>query len=291
MKSMTGYGFGEAQSKKAVVTVEIQTINRKHLDIIINAPKKFMQLEQEIRQIISQEVSRGRITAFISITAEKSNNNTYSIDFERASDYYTCLNDLVNELELDEKITLGDLLKNNDIICTNEAEIPIESVKELILDATDTALEKVVETRSQEGLFIKNDIDTRFESINLSLSQIKSLLPVSIQRLKQKYQTTIKELLETDHLNQDRVLTEIGILTEKSDITEELVRLSSHLEQFQNISEEERSCGRPLDFILQEMLREASTMLVKSNDKDMSHLILEIKIELDKIREQIQNIE
>jgi uncharacterized protein (TIGR00255 family) len=290
VRSMTGYGRSEVMHKSGKITVEISSTNRKHLELSLGLPKEFSFLENEFREMAAQYVKRGRVQVFIGF--ELVNNKVeFYLDVELAKRYHDALQELSDELELEQEITLKDILSNEEVLTFEKTPFHGEELSEPLTKVYVEAFQSLVEMREREGTALQSDILKRLSMIELKVKEIQSLSPLAVQRYEQKLRKKISELLPAAEGNEDRVIREVAIMAERLDITEEIVRLLSHIEQFEKSMESEDSMGRLLDFLTQEMVREINTIASKSSELDISRLAVEVKNELDKIREQIQNIE
>ena len=291
IRSMTGYGRGESTSSLGIIVIEIHTINRKSLEINISNDRFFLVFDKDIRQLVAQKLSRGRINVSISYTPVESNEKEFSINYDLAKDYLAAARELENEFKLENSISVKDLMDHHDIVHLEKTNPDPEPLRDSILVALELALQGCIAMREEEGAFLFEDIQNRLDNIHATIMEVHPQIPLFKEHTRKRLELRIREVLDSETIDETRLLTEVALIMEKSDITEELVRLNSHLEQFQNLLDNDEPSGRPLDFIIQEMFRETGTILAKSSDKTISQLMLEVKIELDKIREQIQNIE
>lgn len=290
VRSMTGFGRSEFVHKNGKITVEITSTNRKHLELSLGLPKEFSFLENEFREAANQYVKRGRVQVFVGF--ELANNKVeFYLDAELAKRYRDALEELSEELELENDITLKDILSNEEVLTFEKAPVNWEELADPLSNVFSQALEDLVKMREREGAALQSDILKRLSMIDLKVKEIQSLSPLAVQRYEQKIRKKISELLPAAEGNEERVIREVAIMAERLDITEEIVRLLSHIEQFEKAMTSDDSMGRLLDFLTQEMVRETNTIASKSSELEISRLTVEIKNELDKIREQIQNIE
>ncbi|MDP8218692.1 MAG: YicC/YloC family endoribonuclease [Candidatus Theseobacter exili] len=292
--SMTGYGRGDGEGDTGRFVVEIQTLNRKYQDIQVQMGRKFLFLENIIRKMVSENIRRGRVTVSIHFEEYIAENLEPVIDVDLARKYCDVLTRLCEELDMSEEITLRDILDMEPSVLRVHRSLPEEIVElpESLRDALAKALDSLQYMRSEEGEYIRQEIIKYIEILKVCVEQIASLIPASARRYEEKLRNRIDDLL-LEEAGEDRILREVAIMAERCDITEEVVRMKSHLQQFDELIYQESAgpVGRTMDFLVQEMLREANTIGSKSSEKDISRLVLQMKNELDRIKEQIQNIE
>ncbi len=286
--SMTGYGKGLAQSKNFSVEVELKSINSRFLDIYLKIPSSLMNKEYELREFIKSKVSRGKLTVFIQLNSAGSEGA--NIDKEKLKNYLSLINELKKAAKINEKIKLEHLLNNKDVFSFNESSISDEEV-EVIKKAINEALVQLSKMKKNEGKELAKDLTKRIKIIEEKLEIIQQQSSASVQEYFAKLKDKIKTIIEDISSYNDRLELELAVIAEKSEITEECVRLKSHLKFFLESIERESDPGRKLNFLCQEMNREANTISSKSISTIITHNAVLIKEEIEKIREQIQNIE
>ncbi|MDK2820717.1 MAG: hypothetical protein PWP31_682 [Clostridia bacterium] len=288
---MTGYGRGVASGTGKAVTVELKAVNQRFLDIVVRIPRLYISLEEKIRRVIKKRLSRGRIEVFLSISEENEENRSINVDMGLVMAYYNVLKELAQNLDISADITASRLLSMPDVFTIAEPEWDEDSFWPVVNEALNEALEGLHKMRQAEGENLQNDLLKRANLILKHVEAIKQRAPqVPIEyakRLKEK----IGELTGEISLDPGRLEMEVAMMAERSDITEEVVRLLSHLEQINIVIEGHEPQGRRLDFILQEMWREINTIGSKANDLTISNLVVAVKGELEKMREQVQNVE
>lgn len=290
--SMTGFGRSDGENDDFTISIEIKTVNHKYLDIQIKSPYYFNYLEEDIKKTVKKYLNRGRIEIFIKATRKIGNTAKIDVDYILANSINKALNNLKNELQIEEDVNLNNILKYDGVINLQYEEPNEDSTKIFVIDLMNKALVELKNMRKVEGENLSRIIDSQISEISKLISDIEIESP----KLTEKYREDLLEKLddiftEVDSLDMDRVSLEIALYADKSDITEEIVRLRSHIDQFTNTMNEKSAIGRKLDFIIQEMNREVNTISSKSNDKIITEKAIELKTIIEKIREQIQNIE
>lgn len=281
---MTGFGHAIVTIDKTRIAVEVQSVNRRFLEISLFMPKEWISLENDLRMLIKKKIARGYITVRISLTGLVNELPLLEVAFLKK--IKKSLQDLKKALQLEGEIDLSLLLQLAQK--HSSFTLDLNQYKTMLLEATEQSLDQLLLMRKKEGEALKKDITKRLLVIKKVLETIQKKGPEIIR----KYQKTLYKKLQKEKVfDEDRALREVIIYTEKSDFTEERVRLGSHLEQFEKFLRERNPVGKKMDFLLQEMLREISTIGVKAQDAIISACVVECKSELEKIKEQVQNIE
>jgi len=295
MRSMTGYGRGESSIREAGVnfSVEISTVNRKQLDIRPNLPKELLMYDPLIRNIISEKVSRGTVFVKAEIGyAQSVKKNRVKINEELASFYYKKAHKLCDRLDLHQEIPISELLALPNVIEDAEMDFSLPKLQQGFEEAARTAVENLVNMRYSEGKRLKKDLAKRVKELEATSKAIDPLTTGIPEIHRQKLMHRLEELDIGMDLEDDRILRELVIYSDKSDVSEELTRLSSHYVQFRNfLKEKEHPVGRSLDFLIQELQREITTLGSKAACPDVTPLVVHFKTELEKVREQVQNVE
>jgi len=292
--SMTGFGRGESKTEKYSFTVEIKTINHRYLDINIKLPRRISFLEEWIRQIIKKDILRGRVEVFIKMDMHGQSESKLSLDTELAKNYNDILHTIKKELDIEEKISLSTITRFPDIIKTTENEIDSDEIKIELLSGLNSALRSLKDMRELEGRELVNDINNRLKILSGNIDIIEGLSSTVEEDYRQRLKLKMEDILKSFNVQPDeqRLLQEAAIYADKSSITEEIVRFRSHILQLEGITQNSgEAIGRKLDFLIQEMNREANTIGSKSSNIEITSKVVDIKSELEKIREQIQNIE
>jgi len=290
--SMTGFGRGEASEGLHRFIVEIKTVNHRYLDILIRMPKKLNQFEEQIKGLIKNQISRGRVEVYI--TAEESVADDFVItpNYIVLDQYHRALKEMKTRYGLDDPIGLSLMARYPDALKVESKETDEDALWAALSGATGAALTALIGMREREGQALKADILERIDVIRSAGKQIEQFSPQIIENFRQRMTERIREILsETVELDEARILHEVAIYADKSNIAEEIVRLNCHLDQAGRILSEPAPAGRKLDFLVQELNREINTIGSKSPDIGIANVVIEIKSEIEKIREQIQNIE
>jgi uncharacterized protein (TIGR00255 family) len=288
---MTGYGRGEYKEGGIELTVEIKTVNNRYLDAAIKSPKIFLGYEEVIRGIIREKLTRGHADVFISFTDKRDKTKNLYLDEQTAKAYKDAADKLAKLFpDVVNDFTITSIMRQPDVIRQEENGGADEEIIEALKVALKAALEKLNSMRSTEGEKLKTDMLARIDVIEKLVGKIEERAPLVAQNYKAKLEEKLKKYLETVNPDEGRLLTEVALFTDKSNIDEELTRLHSHIAQFREIAKEEL-VGRKLDFLIQEFNRETNTICSKSNDLVITKCGLDLKNEIEKVREQVQNIE
>jgi uncharacterized protein (TIGR00255 family) len=291
MQSMTGYGRSEVQNPQLHLVVEARSVNHRYLDISLRYPRLYAPLEARMKQLVSTHFARGRIDIKIVEQAGRAGQRTLVLDEELARQYYRALQQLQETLHLPGTIDLSMLLNLRDLLNIEEASEDIEDVWDFIAGGMDAALQALKKMRQQEGEFLRRDFQERLQAIQHHIATVRARIPTVVMEYRQRLEQRVQDLFQQFSLDADRLAQEAILLAERTDITEELIRLESHLHVFDRLLASSGSVGRKSDFLLQEMHREVNTIASKSNDAAISQQVVEIKSELERMREQIQNVE
>ncbi|MCC8097507.1 MAG: YicC family protein [Eubacterium sp.] len=291
MRSMTGYGRGESSLNDRRFIVEIRAVNHRYNDITIKLPRIMLSYEDKIKKAVSKEILRGKTDVFVSFETFSKDDYKVSLNEALADCYTDVLNTIKERYSLEDKLTIGLISRFPDVISVEKASLSEnDQVLEGLMEAVDQALNGFIEMRTREGEHLKADILDKLVVIREITDKVQERAPYVDEEYKQRLTDRISELSELN-ADEGRILTEVAIFAEKSCIDEELTRLYSHLKQMEAILQEEHSIGRKLDFLVQEMNREVNTIGSKSNDLIITSSIVELKSEIEKVREQVQNIE
>ncbi len=290
--SMTGFGRGEAEGEQHKFTVEIKSVNHRYNDIIVRMPKKLTSLEERIKKQVKEQVNRGRVEIYISLEETKNEDFSIKPNYEILDQYYGALTEVKEKYDLTDDVKLSLLAKYPDAMTVEYEEADEEVIWSVLSKAVETAMESLMDMRRVEGEKLQIDIMERADAIKETVKSIDALGPEIIEAYKKKMVERIRELLdEAIEIDESRILHEVAIFADKTSVTEEIVRLDSHMEQLKQIFKQKGGVGRKLDFLIQEINREINTIGSKSPDIDISNFVIDIKSEIEKIREQIQNIE
>lgn len=291
IRSMTGYGRGSSDSNGRSFNVEIKSVNNRYLDIYIRLPRGINALEDRVRKYVASKVYRGKIDVYINQERFGEDDVAVNVDENVAAAYYNALNTLKKRFGLTEDITLSQLANYPDVISMEKKEEDIEVIWDILVKALDQAIELFVEMRSSEGTKLGKDIKERCQLIKIKVEEIENRSSGVVDEFREKIKVRITEYLKEIEIDEARLLNEVAFFADKSSITEEIVRLKSHISQLENTLGDKDTIGRKLDFLIQEMNREINTIGSKANDLYITNIVVDVKSELEKIREQIQNIE
>ncbi len=290
-RSMTGYGKGENEAFGRKFTVEIKSVNHRYNDITIKAPKFMNSLEDKIRKKLSQRIFRGKTDIYINFETFSQDDVSIKINEHLAASYMETLNHIEKKYAVTSCNKLDLLAKFPDIITVEKIEEADNVVWETVEPAIDTAMNNFILMRETEGKSLKNDILKKAEKIKEITDLIKERSPVVVDEYKHRLEARLDELFDKMPIDEQRIAAEVVMFADKSCVDEEITRLYSHIEQLKHIISSDGAIGRKLDFLVQEMNREANTTGSKSNDIQITNAAIELKTEIEKIREQIQNIE
>ncbi len=291
IKSMTGFGRCEVAENDRKFTVEMKSVNHRYLDVNIKMPKKLNFFESAIRTELKKYISRGKVDIFITYEDFSESNTTVRYNREVASEYLKYLDQMAEEFQLDNDVRVSTLSRYPEVFTMEELTVDEEELWKELKQAVIGAAESFVQTRIVEGEHLKEDLLSKLDGM-LSLADfIGERSPQILAEYHEKLTDKVKELLGDTKIEEGRLLTEVAIMADRICVDEELVRLRSHIETTKNTLIEGGSIGRKLDFIAQELNREANTILSKANDLQVTNCAIELKTEIEKVREQIQNIE
>lgn len=291
MKSMTGYGMALLKSENYMTKVEVKSVNSRYLELNLRVPKDFMAIEDKIRQIIKSKLKRGKVDLYLSYDVTSPDLQELSLNKDLAKAYYRDMEDLRNMLEIDEKITLRDIVLLEGVLKKSSTNETDKELLSQVLKTVEEAVENLDEMRKVEGENLKIDLENKIVNVEEFVGEIKTLAPKVIEENEKKFTENIYERLKEEDLDLPRLTTELAIMADKLSIDEEITRLTSHISQFNGIIKDKDSIGRKLDFLLQEFNREANTIGSKTTSSEILKLVVSLKSEIEKIREQIQNIE
>ena len=292
IRSMTGFGHGEVSNdKNQKVTVEMKSVNHRYCDISLKLPKKLAMFEANIRNIMKEYASRGKIDIYVSY--EDLSETAVSLHYNQAmaAEYMQVFKKMQEDFGIETKITAEALAKYPEVITLEEVQQDEEVWWELLEAALRQAAEKFVETRTIEGANLKKDLLGKLDQMAADVAFIERRSPQIIAEYRAKLEEKVKEFLEYSAIEENRIAAEVTLYADKIAVDEEIVRLQSHISSMTDVLESDESIGRKLDFMAQEMNREANTILSKSSDVDLADHAIELKTNVEKVREQIQNIE
>ena len=288
--SMTGFGRGEAKGKWGTVVIEARSLNHRYLEVSARLPSSLLSLEDRIREAVSKRLKRGRIMLSISFERDGGYDGIVRIDEKHVKHYYETLVSLKKELNLEGGITIGDLLSLPDTVRVDTTKEEIQEIWSQVQEALERATDQLVEMRESEGKVLTQDLLRRASLIEKETAKIAKRAPVVLKQYRVRLLNRVKELAGSEKVDRNRLEQEVVFFAENSDITEEITRIRAHLKSLQKALSMKEEVGRKLDFIAQELQREINTVGQKSHDVEISQSVIQIKGEIERIREQIQNV-
>ena len=290
--SMTGYGKSKKSFENYEIEVEIRSLNNRYLDTTIRLPKSIDIFEQKIKDEIKKHIFRGKVTLNISLNGISDNGfGNIKLNDEALQYYYDLISKIKSNLGIKEEITLDHILQFKDLMQTADEELDDDSLLNNLVDTVNEALTALVEMRKNEAINIMKDIDDRIKIIEKNTNKIFITAKDNPRQEYDKLYERVQNMLNGKAIDENRLEMELALLADRVDVTEECTRLSSHLQQFNNILNTKKEVGKSLTFILQEMHREINTIGSKTTNVEISHMAIEVKEEIEKLREQIQNLE
>ena len=294
IKSMTGFGRGEYADETGKVTVEIRAVNHRYLDISVKMPRRYSFAEEAIKAAIKEKLSRGKVEVNVSIDNAGKSDSDVKLDADLAAKYYDALSTLRDSFEFGEesKVSLSLLARMPDVIKTSAAEEDEETMTQRLVSAARKATDDICAMRETEGAKLAADLEARADIVSDIRARIEKRAPEIEKEYAAKFKARVEELLDGVYeVPEERIALEAAIFADKANITEELVRLDSHVSQLRAfLKTDGEAIGKKIDFLIQEMNREANTIGSKSNDREITSMMLDLKAEIEKIREQVQNI-
>lgn len=291
MKSMTGFGRGEARGEGVSWSVEAASVNRKQLEVAVSMPRELAELEVTVRNEVSAVASRGRINVSIRSDAAEGSSEALKVNSLLAAEYLEASKRIASHLGLVDEVKLTDAMRWPGVVELQRSEIDAELAWPLIREALVQALKQLVQMREAEGLNLKNDIATRLGQVSSLLESIRARSGTVVEQHRKALHQRLAEAGLVVDLNDERLVKELLVFADRCDISEELARAASHLGQFDKYLSSAEPMGRSMDFLTQELFREFNTMGSKANNAELAHLVVAAKTEIEKIREQVQNVE
>lgn len=290
-KSMTGYGRASVQREAFDITAEIKAVNHRYFELTVKAPRGYSFLEERISSFLKKKISRGKIEVYISIVNLGESDTVIEINKEYTDAYMKALNELAESYALEPRFPVMRVAQNPEVFKITKKQIDEDAVAQEVLSVLSEAVDNFINMRKVEGQRLCDDVISRIRAIEEFVTFIEEKSPESVKIYRERLEAKIKELIGDTQLDEQRILTEVAIYADKVAVAEETVRLRSHLLQVEELLSRDEPIGRKLDFIVQEMNREANTTGSKSQDIEITNAVVEIKSEIEKIREQIQNLE
>ncbi|MCD8085931.1 MAG: YicC family protein [Clostridiales bacterium] len=291
LKSMTGYGRGELTLHGRSITVEVRSVNNRYLDCNIRLPKAYACAEDGIQRAVKGAVSRGKVDVFVTVEQEAAEAVAVRVNEAMAAGYVAAFRSMAEQYHLAGEVSLDLIARMPDVVQVEKAPENLEELTEDLLAATRAALADFDAMRSREGQKLYEDLSQRLDTMEGFVSVVERRSPETVAAYRERLYARIQETLADRQIDEGRVLTEVAIFADKVAVAEETVRLTSHIAQFRTMMESGQPIGRKLDFLIQEMNRETNTIGSKCNDLELSTVVVDMKAELEKIREQVQNVE
>lgn len=291
MRSMTGYGRARAAADGRDIVVELRAVNHRYLDVNVKAPRGYGFLEEALKKQAGACIARGKVDVFVTITETGAQETSIVLNGELAQSYLDALTELRDSLHLHDDISVMSIARLPDVLVSERLEVDAEALTQAVGAVFSQALEEFDGMRTQEGMKMASDVRSRMQTILGLVGEVEKRSPERVAAYRERLEKRLNEILADTTADPQRILTEAAIFADKTAVDEETVRLRSHLEQMRLMLEDEKPVGRKLDFLVQEMNREANTIGSKANDTVLANLVISLKAEIEKIREQVQNIE
>lgn len=291
IKSMTGYGRAEKIIDNMDISVEIRSVNHRYFEFSSRTPRQFSFLDESLKKYISQRVGRGKVEVFVSIDVLDSATTSVEVNEQLALAYADAIRKIQQITGLDKQVCAVDIARYPDVLNVRKSEEDEQAVTQAVISVAGDAVDKFIAMRRVEGEKLSDDVCARCDTIALYVDKVDELAAQSVVSYRERLEAKIREVLQDNNIDEQRIVTEAAIFADKIAVDEETVRLKSHLTQLKNLMKSDDSVGRKADFIVQEMNRETNTIGSKSVELQITQLVVEMKSEIEKIREQIQNIE
>ena len=291
IKSMTGYGRYEGMVNGRGIVVEVKSVNHRYYEFSSRITRGYGFLEEKLKSYLQTKISRGKVDVFVSIETLEDADAQVLINHSLAAGYVSALRELAQKYGLLDDTTVSTISRYSDIFTIHKSPEDEDLIWASVKEATDKAVESFLTMRENEGQRLKEDVEERAKTILNLVAKVEERSPQTVAEYQQKLQTRLEEMLHDSNIDEQRLLTEAAIFADKVAVAEETVRLRSHIDQLNTMLESGEPVGRKLDFLVQEMNREANTIGSKAVDSQIAYLVVDIKAEIEKIREQIQNIE
>ena len=291
IKSMTGYGSASGVSGKLEISIEIKSVNNRFLDCSVKMPRVYYPLEETLKSIVQSRISRGKVDVYITIDSSAADNIEIKINRPLADAYINALKGLAASHNLSDNINVVDIAKFPEILLVEKQETDFEQLSADLRVITGEALDSFNDMRMREGSRLSSDIIARIDEIERLTALVEDASPRSVAEYRSKLEARMQDVLQTADLDKSRILTEAALFAERTAINEETVRLRSHMSQLRDMLGSSEPVGRKMDFLVQEFNREANTIGSKGNDAEMAKIVVDMKSEIEKIREQAQNVE
>lgn len=291
LKSMTGYGRSEAIADGRHIVFEIKSVNHKFFECNIRLPRSYSFLEDKLKTYVQSKISRGKVDIFLQIEALEEAGAEVLINHSLAQAYVTALRELKERYQLNDDVSLSLLSRYPDLLSVRKAQEDEDAAWAAVQSVADPAIESFLSMRKTEGARLKEDILAKADKIEQLVGEVEKITPETVSEYRERLHAKIEELLGDNRFDEQRVLTEVAVFADKVAVDEETVRLKSHIKQLRHLAQSGEPVGRKIDFLVQEMNRETNTIGSKSVNSKIAYLVVDMKAEIEKIREQVQNIE
>ena len=291
IRSMTGFGRAQETVGGITVTVEVKSVNHRYFDFSCRVPRNYGFLEEKLKSFVQSRVTRGKIECYVQIEAQEAEECIVKVNHSLAKGYIDALNEIGTEYSLENDVTVSSVARNHDIFSVHKSEADEELIWQAVSTVASKAIDSFVNMREKEGQKLKDDILSRCDIILENVSFIEKRSPETVVEYNNKLLERMRNVLSDVQVDEQRLLTEAAIYADKIAVAEETVRLRSHIDQLRTFLESDEAVGRKMDFLVQEINRETNTIGSKCNDVEIARKVVDVKAEIEKIREQIQNIE
>lgn len=291
VKSMTGYGRASGASGKLLVTVELKSVNNRFLDCTVKLPRAYSAAEDRLKSVIQGAISRGKLDVFVTVDASNADDVEIILNEPLAEAYVGAVREIAEKFGLPDDITALSVARMPDVLTARKREADVDAIANDMCEILRTAVADFNSMREREGAKLENDVLSRVCEIERLVSLVEERSPQTVEEYRARLTARLNEVLQTTGIEESRILTEAAIFADRTAVAEETVRLRSHISQFREIVKSGEPIGRKLDFLIQEFNREANTIGSKANDAELAKIVVDLKAEIEKIREQIQNIE
>jgi uncharacterized protein (TIGR00255 family) len=288
---MTGFGRSSSEQIDSNYVVEIKTVNHRYFELNVRMPRALVSLEDNIRKILNEKIKRGKVDVFVTQNLFNRDNVEAVLNENLMDSYMNCLKVIVNKYSLRDDISVTNLARFPEVLTLKQKEDDVDAIWNILVKPLNEAVDNLISMREEEGIKLFKDINEKCELILSHLEKISERVPQVSKEYREKLTKKVKELIEDSQFDENRIAMEVVLQADKTGVDEEIVRLKSHINQMQQTLKVQEPIGRKLDFIVQEMNRETNTIASKVNDLELTNLALDIKSEIEKIREQVQNIE
>lgn len=290
-KSMTGYGRASHSYESYEITVEVRAVNHRFFEFSCRMPRQYSFLEEKLKSLFASRINRGKVEAYVSINCIDGSDASVEVNAALANSYISALRSANEQLNLQDDLTLSQLFRMNDVFTVSKLETDEEELWKLVSEVASEALDGFIEMRTVEGEKLKNDILSKLDYIEDTVTKIEARSPDVTAEYRQKLFTRLSDILGDKNIDESRIITEAAIFADKTAVDEETVRLRSHISQYRDLLQLDEPIGKKCDFLIQEMNREVNTTGSKCSDLTITRMVVDLKSTIEKIREQIQNIE